>query len=68
MIKNFICLDDPGYGKVGSLDSLLVEFRSEIMKNCDFYSHFFTKDINVLLELDRKHHLKYYNKTPLTYF
>ena len=35
------------YGKAESLDSLLVELRSEIMKNYDFYSKFSTKDVNV---------------------
>ena len=57
------------YGKVESLDSLLVELRSEIMKNYDFYSKFCTKDVNVLLELDSllKTPLKYHNRDMLTY-
>ena len=54
------------YGKVESLDSLLVELNSEIVKNYDFYSSFSTKNVNVLLELDSllKSPLKYYNKDP----
>ena len=58
------------YGKVENLDSLLVELRSEIMKNYDFYSKFSTKDVNVLSELDSflKTPFKYYNKDTVDLF
>ena len=56
------------YGKVESLDSLLVELRSEIMKNYDFYSEFSTNDVNKNLTVSWKHHLSTTTKTPLTFF
>ena len=57
------------YGKVESLDSLLVELK--IMKNYDFYLMFSTKDVNVFLsELDSflKIPLKYNNKDTVDLF
>ena len=53
-----------------SLDSLLVELRSEIMRNYDFYSKFSTKDVNVLLELNSflKTPPKYYKKDTVDLF
>ena len=52
------------YGKVESLDWLLVELRSQLMKIYDFYLKFSTKDVSVVWELDSflKAPLKYYNK------
>ena len=52
------------YGKAESLDLLLVELGSEIMKNYNFYSKFSTNDVNVLSQLDSflNTPLKYYNK------
>ena len=49
---------------------MLVELRSEISKNINFYSKFSTKDENVLLELDSllKTPIKYYNKDTIGLF
>ena len=48
----------------------MVELRSEITKNINFYSKFSTKDENVLLELDSllKTPIKYYNKDTIGLF
>ena len=49
---------------------MLVELRSEITKNINFYLKFSTKDENVLLELDSllKTPIKYYNKDIIGLF